>query len=618
MKLLLIHSDYFEYEAKKKAIKDAEEFNGAKAKDSMNEVLVAFCTVEKSDEEDVNSVVKRASQEISSVADQVGAKNIFVYPYAHLSPDLASSKVAIEALRRLEEELAKRGYNVKRAPFGWYKAFTLKCKGHPLSELSRSVSPEVIEEKEAPKEKKPSKYLILDVDGKEYELDLLNLDACSILENYPLLKQFIICEEIGRVPKESPPHIDLMRRLELVDYEPASDTGHFRFYPKGTMLKELLEKFADQIAHQIGAVRIETPMIYKLEGDIAEQASRFLEKDYRFKIGGRELVLRFAGDFGLFKMMSSAILSYKHLPLRVYELTPSFRYERSGECVGLRRLRAFTMPDVHCFCKDLKEGMDEYKWLLKHYTHLANSMEIEYVLAFRVVEQFYKENREWFRELVQIVGKPALIELLPEMKHYWVVKNEFQFIDSVKGNAQLCTVQLDIEDSERYGIYYVDEKGQKKGCIIVHSSMGSIERWIYALLEQAAKDIKRGIAPMLPVWLSPIQVRIIPISPDFLEESLRVSNELEKHEIRVDVDDRYETVSAKVRDAEREWIPYIVVVGKREIETGKLTVRVRREGLKEMSLEELVKEILNKTSDKPKIPFYLPKLLSKRPQFVGR
>ncbi|RLG60141.1 threonine--tRNA ligase, partial [Candidatus Geothermarchaeota archaeon] len=427
MRILLIHSDYFEYEVREKAIPEAEPISEDRKKDSMKEVLVSFCTVEKEDELNPDQISKKTAEEISSVAQKVKAKNIMVYPYAHLSSSLASPKGAVKVLKLIEEDLSRMGYNVKRSPFGWYKSFRLECKGHPLAELSRTISLEELKEKPKKREivKKPSKYLILDVDGKEHPFDLSVIDKLEILNKYPLLKQFIISEEIGRMPGQTPPHIKLMRRLELVDYEPASDIGHFRFYPKGAMLKELLEKFADQIADKIGALRIETPLIYRLERDIAEQASRFLERDYRFRIDNKELVLRFAGDFGLFKMMSSAIISYKNLPLRIYELSQSFRYEKRGECVGLRRLRAFTMPDIHCFCKDLRQGMDEYKWLFKHYTELANSMEIDYIVAFRVVEEFYRENKEWFKEMIKIVNKPALIELLPEMKHYWVVKHEY-------------------------------------------------------------------------------------------------------------------------------------------------------------------------------------------------
>lgn len=620
MRILLIHADRFSYEVREKAIDYPEPLTNDRVKGFFNDVLVVFVSVEKDDELNIEEIVDSASKSIIDVAGRIGVNSIVLYPYAHLSSNLAPPKVAIDILVRLEESLRGGGVSVHRSPFGWYKQFEIKCKGHPLSELSRSIVARgrVEREEVKPAEAKPSRFIVLDLNGVEHPITKSSIEDLDIVKNYPLLKQFILSELTGGAPGRAPAHIKLMRRLELVDYEPASDTGHFRFYPKGALLKRLLEEFAFQVAVGINAMVIETPVMYRLdEKDISEQASRFLEKDYRFEADGKKLVLRFAGDFGLFKMMSNAVFSYRQLPIRVFELSPSYRLEKSGECVGLRRLRAFTMPDIHCFCRDLKQGMDEYKLIFESYTKLADSMDIDYVVAFRVVESFYNENREWFKDLVKISGKPAFIELLPEMKHYWIVKHEYQFIDSVGGSAQLCTVQLDVEDSERYGIMYVDEDGSRKGCIIVHSSMGSIERWIYAILEQAAKAIDEGKTPTIPLWLSPIQVRIIPVSHDQVGYALKLASRIESENIRVDVDDREGTVSSKIRDAEREWIPYIVVVGRQEVEGGLLPVRVRGEGIRNLTLDQLIDNIKSRVGGKPYKPLTLPRLLSLRPRFIA-
>jgi threonyl-tRNA synthetase len=408
-----------------------------------------------------------------------------------------------------------------------------------------------------------------------------------------------------------------MKKLGLVDYEPASDIGHFRFYPKGTIVKRLLEEFATNLAiEEIGCVQIETPSLYRVDfPDIAGQIARFVEKDYRFEVDERKLTLRFAGDFGLFRMLKDVIVSYRQLPIRIYELSPSYRLEKRGECVGLKRLRGFTMPDVHCFCKDIEQGMREFKMLLKFYTKLIESMEVDYVLAFRAVKDFYENSRSWFIDLVKIAGKPALIELLPERKHYWIVKQEHQTIDYAGGNAQLCTIQLDIEDAERYGLYYIDADGERRPYTIIHSSMGSIERWIYAILEQAAKMQREGKAPMLPIWLSPIQVRVLPISKGQLEYAKVIANELKEAGIRVDIDDRDITLAKKVRDAETEWIPYIVTVGRREEERESITVRIRGAGIEEWKVSQLIERILKETKGKPRVPLSLQLFLSNRPKF---
>lgn len=616
MRILLIHADYLEFEIKQPTPL-AEKVTEELKKGRVDEVLVSFISVESEDEANIEAVAKNAAREIAEVSDKINTRRIVLYPYAHLSSSLASPASAIKALDLIKDELAQGGFEVLRLPFGWYKAFRLSCKGHPLSELSRSITPETIEIK--PEARAPSKYIILTPEGEEHELDLKHIDACKILEKEPLLKRFILSEELGTRPGEEPPHIKLMRRLELVDYEPASDVGHFRFYPNGALIKSLLEELAINLAQELKASRIETPVLYRAdEPDISEQAAKFYQKDYKIKLPNRSLLLRFAGDFGLFRMMRNTVMSYKQMPVRIFELSPSYRLEQSGECVGLKRLRAFTMPDLHCFCRDLEQGLKEYELLFRAYAKLVNAMDIDFVVAFRVVEDFYWKEKEFITKLLSSIKKPALVELLAERKHYWVMKHEFQAIDSVGGNAQLSTVQLDLEDSERYGITYVDEKGEKKGCIILHSSMGSIERWIYAVLEEAAKKIKAGLPPSLPLWLSPTQIRLIPVRDRHLKHCLELSEKIEGGCIRVDIDDRGITVSKKIRDAEREWIPYIAVVGDQEINTGKLSVRIR--GLKEVktqSVDELINEVQQKKAGMPHKPLALPKLLSLRPIFVG-
>jgi len=614
--MLLIHADYLEFEAKQPTPM-AEEVPAELKSGRVNEALVAFIAVEEEDEADPVAIAGNAAREIAEVCKKVEAQRVALYPYAHLSSSLASPATAIKVLDITRDMLQAEGLDVLRLPFGWYKAFKLSCKGHPLSELSRTITAEAVGVAEA--SKLPSDRVILTPDGEEHPLDLQNIDKCKVLDKYPLLKQFVLSEEVGIKTGEEPPHIKLMRRLELVDYEPASDAGHFRFYPNGALIKGLLEDLAVQLANELEASPIETPMLYKAnEPDIREQASRFLQKDYRIKLPNRTLLLRFAGDFGLFRMMKDTVMSYKQMPVRIFELSSSYRLEQSGECVGLKRLRAFTMPDVHCFCRDLKQGLQEYERLFLKYTELTDAMDVEYVVAFRVVKEFYEQNKQFISGLLMRVKKPALIELLPERKHYWIMKHEFQEVDSVGGNAQLATVQLDIEDSERYGIFYIDEKGEKRGCIILHSTMGSIERWMYAMLEEAAKRLKSGAAPSLPLWLSPTQVRLVPVGEQHLKYCLRLTDVLEKNQIRADVDDRNETVAKRVRDAEREWVHYVIVVGAKELKARKLPTRVRGlKKLKPLTAKGLTAEIKRKTNNMPFRPLALPKLLSMRPIFVG-
>ena len=141
MRMLLIHSDYLEYEVKDKALKNPEPISEEQKKGRMEEVLAVFMSVEKADETNPDEVVEKAVAEIKDVASQVKADRIFVYPFAHLSSELAKPDVALKVLQGIEERLKEEGFEVKRAPFGYYKAFKLSCKGHPLAELSRTIVP---------------------------------------------------------------------------------------------------------------------------------------------------------------------------------------------------------------------------------------------------------------------------------------------------------------------------------------------------------------------------------------------------------------------------------------------------------------------------------------------
>ncbi|MBS7635894.1 threonine--tRNA ligase, partial [Candidatus Bathyarchaeota archaeon] len=222
-------------------------------------------------------------------------------------------------------------------------------------------------------------------------------------------------------------------------------------------------------------------------------------------------------------------------------------------------------------------------------------------------------------DLAKIFGKPVLVEMWKEPFFYFRLKWDFNFVDNQDKAAALSTDQIDVENAKRYNITYVDEKGDRHYPLILHCSpSGAVERCIYALLEKAYKQQQKGEPPMLPVWLSPTQVRIIPMSEKFLEHCEKLAEKLEANQIRVDIDDRPLTLQKRVREAEMEWIPYIIVAGQKEIESEVLPVRDRKaKQIRKMKFEELISEIKSHMQDKPFKPLPLPKYVSKRPQFYG-
>ncbi|DAC73271.1 MAG TPA: threonine--tRNA ligase [Thermoplasmata archaeon] len=620
MKLLLIHSDFIEYEVKEKAIPHPEDIQ--KTKDRLDEALTVFIAVETVDEKSPTQAVEEATKEILKTAEQLKVKNIMLYPYAHLSSNLASAKAAKDILLLLEQEVKKHNFTVKRSPFGWYKAFTISCKGHPLSELSREIIPGA-EKKAVEKEKEIiSQWCILTPNGELIDAEKFNFTGHDELK---LLYEY---ESSGtRKIVGEPPHVKMMQSQELVDYEPASDSGNFRWYPKGRMVKGLLEQHINNMVRDIGGMQVETPIMYDLEHPaLSEYVKKFPARQYIVH-SDKDFFLRFAACFGQYMIAHDMTISYRNLPLRLYELTHySFRREQSGEVSGLKRLRAFTMPDLHTFCKDLPQATEEFKRQFSTAMRWMASLQLDSEVALRFVKEFYEKNKTLAQDLAKLAGKPILIELWNERYFYFVMKFEFNVIDSMKKASALSTVQIDVENGKRFNITYADEKGEKQHPYILHTSIsGSIDRNVYALLEREAIKMNQGKKPMLPLWLSPTQVRFIPVADEFIPDCEKFIDELNKispfYFIRSDIDDREESVSRKIRDAEKEWIPYIVVIGEKERADKTVRPRVRiselGQGDKPYSLPQLHQLILDRIKDFPQQKLPLGLYLSKRPKFKG-
>jgi len=621
MRLLLIHSDYMSYEVKKRT-PVAEDIDEILKTGRMEENLTAFIAVESVDEKDPEGSIKKASEAIREVTSQVNTGRVMLYPYAHLSSDLASPKSAVSILRGIEE-LISSDLEVKRAPFGWYKSFQISCKGHPLSELSRSIKPDdggdckgTVSEALNAEEKAVSYIRVLNTNGDLVEPGDFDFEGSNNL------KKFLGYEvEKSRVVDKAPPHVELMKRLEIADYEPGSDPGNLRFYPKGRMIKSLLETYVSDSIQDYGAMEVETPIMYDAKHPTLEKyLDRFPARQYSIESDKRELFLRFAACFGQFLMNSDMTISYKSLPLKMFEMTRySFRREQRGELVGLRRLRSFTMPDMHTLCKDMEQAIIEFKNQYEMSIKVLNDIGIDpndYEVALRFTRDFYEENEDFIKDLARIIDKPVLIEMWDRRFFYFVLKFEFNFIDALDKASALSTVQIDVENAERYGINYIDASNVENEPAILHCSpSGAIERCIYSLLEKAHKSD----VPMLPVWLSPTQVRIIPISERHIEYALKVADELD---FRVDIDDRDETMGKKIRGAGREWIPYVAVIGDEEIDGDFITVTVRSEsGPKKpkkikINFTELNDRIGSETEGMPYRPLPLSIRLSERPKFV--
>jgi threonyl-tRNA synthetase len=621
MRILQLHCDSIEYTPTKKEIRSAEDIDNPQTQ-KLEELVVVFVAIEDGDD---SSVAQDAISQIKNSMEKIGCKKLLLYPYAHLSSNLAKPSVAIALLKEMESSSSE--LEVSHSPFGWTKSYKLQVKGHPLAESSKVVTKdtkkttadsELTSDALEGESKIRSIWKIMSPDGTLSNIADFNFakyPKLEILAKYEVAKQ--------RQVDQPPPHVALMKKMGIADYEPASDSGNMRFFPNGRLIKSLIERYVTDRVKEYGGYEVETPIMYDSEHpSMVSYFNRFPARQYNIDSDGKKLFLRFAACFGQFLMANHFQMSFKNLPYKLYELTRySFRREQSGELVGLRRLRAFTMPDCHAFCANMNQAIDEIKVRFDLSQSVLSNLGIDksdYDMAIRFTEDFYNDHKSSIEELVKKNGKPVLVEMWTEKFFYFVLKWEFNFIDNLGKASALSTDQIDVENGDRYGIEFVDENNEKKHPIILHNSpSGAIERIIYALLEKASTDSHEGRKPQFPLWLSPTQVRIIPLKEEFNNFCEKLTDKISANSVRVDIDDRNESIGKRIREAEKEWIRYILVIGEKEANSENLSIRDRKTGdVRELSFDDFLNEIQEQTKDKPFTGLNFPKYISKRPNLM--
>src|SRR5437867_3093228 len=526
LRLLLIHADKFEYETKEQAVKEPEPLSDHGKKGGLQDGLVVFSTVEKADEESPENTVANAAESIEEVLGWLKTKRVMIYPYAHLSTSLASRDPAIKILKALDQKLADDGYEVSRSPFGWYKGFTITAKGHPLSELSRTITSKQAKQGTAPIK---SEYATMDEAGELHSPETFRYrpgqeEFQSLVEKEALKKGLT-----GGQPR----FLEYARRFGI-EWESYADVGHMRFGPEADMMIQLLSDYANTVTRRIGIPILNvrgTNMFDVNVQPIKEHLQLFGSRAYELSVDERDFVLRYAACFQQFSMVKDWTLSYRNLPFGTLEVADSYRMEQSGELLLSFRLRKFLMPDLHIYLTNLKQSIDVGKEVHEIIYEEIRKLHREYVSIYNTTRSFFKEKKDLFLDLVKL------------------------------------------------------EKKQKK-------------------------------KQMLPVWISPFHARIIPISKQFIPDAMKLLERLEKEGLRVDLDDRDDTLQSRIREAELGWVPYVVVLGEREIKTGELSVRARGEGKEiKTSADGLTSRIKGEVEGYPMRALTYPKMLSQRPGY---
>ena len=574
MKILLLHTDFVEWEPKKKAIKSAEEARLKPVR--VEEALVALSAVEKDDEKDQPAVSAKAARAIEEVAGQVKAKNIVLYPYAHLSPDLSSPEAALAVLKETERLLKAGKFNVTRAPFGWYKAFDIKCKGHPLSELSREIHAEG-DARKRPAAATAAQPRIED-DGKEI--------------NYTALLKEISKSKLDRENLKPNDHRILGQQLDLFSFSEVAP-GMVFWHPKGLVIWNGLVELWRRLHEEAGYVEIATPQVmdnklWKISG----HWEHYRDNMFLTEFERRPFAVKPMNCPGAMVVYKSRPRSYKDLPLRMAELGTVHRKELSGVLAGMFRVIKFTQDDAHIFCTE-QQFEREVEGVIVLVQKMYKIFGFDYAVELSTrPEKFMGEKRNWDRAeagLEKVLGRKGIkYKINKGDGAFYGPKIDFHIMDSLGRSWQTATIQLDFQMAERFGLTYKGEDNKDHTPVMIHRVVyGALERFIAVLLEHFNGS--------LPVWLAPVQIAVLSFTDRNIKAAERAAMELRKAGLRVEADLTNNTVDYKVREAEMQKVPYIIVIGDKEEKAATLAVRQRgvkgvRFGVKPGDFVQQVKE----------------------------
>jgi threonyl-tRNA synthetase len=549
MKTLNLHVDYIKFKPLKKALKSIGELEEKDKKEKkVEEALVVMTAVEKFDT-DTAAVVKELVVNVKDIASQVKAKNIVLYPYAHLSKDLGNPELAQEILEKAEEELTKEKFKVTRAPFGYYKEFELKVKGHPLSELSREIRLEESADGKVKGKEVEEKY-----DPKQLlrEISKSKLDSSKLKDN---------------------DHRIIGRQMDLFSFSEVAP-GMVFWHNNGLIIRNELINFWREEHRKAGYKEVLTPQILdKKLWQISGHWEKYKDNIFLTEYEKRSFAVKPMNCPGGMLIYKNSPKSYKDLPLRVGELGVVHRQELSGVLGGLFRVIQFTQDDAHIYCTE--EQLESEIVLI---IELVKKIYDKLGIALDHVELSTRPEKRIGSDEIWDKAEKALEGVLKKLKMKYKInegdgafygpKIDYHVKDSLGRTWQTGTIQLDMAMPERFDLEYTDKDNSKRRPIMLHRTiLGSLERFLGVLIED-----KNG---RLPAWLAPIQVRVLSFTDRNVEHSKEVVEKMKKTipSLRIETDFDQKTIQSKVKDAEMMKIPYIIVIGDKEERERVLAIR---------------------------------------------
>ncbi len=408
-------------------------------------------------------------------------------------------------------------------------------------------------------------------------------------------------EQIKEIEKRD--HRILGKKLELFLIDEEFGSGLPLWLPKGALLRKLIMDFAVDTYLKRGYELVATPHIANL--DIFKRSGHwnfYRESMYSpIKVEDQYFMIKPMNCPGHVKIYNSKIRSYRNLPIRFTEMGTVYRYEKSGTLHGLTRVRGFTQDDAHIFCM-LEQLDSELLKMIDLTKYILNSFGFKkFEISLSVRDP--KEKKKYLgSDKIWGIAEKALESALKTKKLsykrypgeavFYGPKIDFLISDAIGRKWQLTTIQVDFNFPEKFEMTYIDKKGKKQKPVMIHRALlGSIERFLGVLLEH--------YAGALPVWISPIQILVIPVGSSNRKYAQEVAGKLKSEGLRVEAKVKAETVSKKIREGEIQKTPYILVVGDKEMKKKNIRVRQRGKGdIGESSLTKFIKNIKIKIENK--------------------
>lgn len=379
-------------------------------------------------------------------------------------------------------------------------------------------------------------------------------------------------------------HRKLGKELELFTFSERVGQGLPMWLPKGAMLRQRLQDFLQKAQMETGYLPVVTPHIgninlYKTSGHYEKYGADSFQS-IKTPHEGEEFMLKPMNCPHHCELYKASPKSYKDLPVRFAEFGTVYRYEQAGELHGLTRVRGFTQDDAHLFCRP-DQVKEEFKKVIDLVLYVFNSLGFtDYTaqVSLRDPENKTKyigtdENWEIAENAIREAAAEKGLKTVEELGEaaFYGPKLDFMVRDAIGRRWQLGTIQVDYNLPERFELEYVDSDNTRKRPVMIHRApFGSLERFVAVLLEHCAGK--------LPLWLAPTQVKVLPISDKYHDYAEQVMHSLKSLDIRAEMDDRQEKIGKKIRDTELEKIPYMLIVGEKEQEEGKVSVRKQGEG----------------------------------------